>query len=254
MVGTSGVTLGMRPQAPAHEDIDLLGITSDGSWRTVVWSRSRGSPFDGDTVQVRYASAPAAVTSDIDAVLGFKYHGYQNRYSSSIELVRSQQESFIVGGLVQHQWVSDDTIIVGSEYGWNNPPPGASMYADIGNATVGTTLRFIYLGFRNVALYPSASALASCAFDTAIEVGGQWDSPFDLKLNQAHVGQVFIGASTTTTYTNGTISPLHCNLGARFTVTVQAPAEETSGELRSKPWALPAVWAMSIFAATVLVQ
>lgn len=267
MVGTGGWTLGMRPQPADLEDVEILSNTSDGSSLTIVWRRSRTAPFDGSTVQLRYASAPAAlVTPTIDTVLGFKYHGYETRYSSSINLEGAdQQEGLIVDGMVQHKWVSGTTVIIGSDYGWNNPPPGASRYADIQNATVGTILSFTYLGVRNVALFASASALENCDISAAVVAAGNWDSPFELHLNQTHVGQIFIGPSNTGTGPNG-VEPLQCMRGSKFTVTVSdtdATVSDTDatvsdanadGAQRSALRVFPAAPAMSIFAAATAMQ
>lgn len=221
MVGTGGITLGMRPQKTGNEDFELVSTSLQDGFYTVVWRRSRYSPFDVDNVRVRYASAPTDVSSDeVDSVLGYKYHGAGNHFSAELALTAdaASDSTDIEDGLIQHEMMDDGIILVGGSYGWNNPPLETIGYADIAT-TSGTILRFVYVGFHNVALFSSEDSLNGCDTSDAKVVGGNFESPFDLVLDESMVGDLFISSASQTA-----AAVLQCELGTRFKVSVAAKA------------------------------
>lgn len=228
MVGTSGVTLGMRPQNISTRDFEMISTTNDGVFYTFIWRRSRYAPFDGSTVRVRYATAPTDLPQQdtIQTVLGYKYHGDSNHFNAELILDSASQNSTfgtVVDGLLQHVEMGEGSndYLVGGSYGWNNPPPGATGFADL-QTEVGSTLVFKYVGFHNVALFPSKDALENCNVSSVNVVGDRFASPFTLTLDKP--GKYYIGSSTI----NADNIPITCQLGVRFTATVTGTDAITS--------------------------
>jgi len=220
----------MRPQPPALEDIELMSVDlmTNGFYK-IIWRRSRYAPFDGEKINVRYASAPLELVAPkgVPDVLGYKYHGAANRFSDELPLtpdaVSSSTGKISEDGFVRHQVLPEEeedgkkVLKIGGSYGWVNPPPGAERYADVAIEPA-SVLRFNYVSFHNVALVPLLSAFDACDVSEAQVIGGNFDSPFDFSLQEYEVGEVLFILSSTESVVNS--QPLQCQLGTKFIVTV----------------------------------
>jgi len=242
MVGSGSVTLGMRPQPPGLEDIEITSaeLLSNGFYK-IVWRRSRYAPFDGEKINVRYASAPMELVGaeGVPAVLGYKYHGAANRFTNELPLASDASSNSVEiideDGFVQHKWLPGDSegvsnvLEIGGSYGWLNPPPGAEKFADtaVNSAVV---LRFNYVGFQNVALLPSLSAFEACDVSEAQVVGGNFDSPFDLNLEEYEVGEVLYIVTSVQVQSAANMQPTSCKLGMKFKVTIIGEESDIGAE------------------------
>eukprot|EP00401_Gymnodinium_catenatum_P038226 CAMPEP_0117548416 /NCGR_PEP_ID=MMETSP0784-20121206/47638_1 /TAXON_ID=39447 /ORGANISM="" /LENGTH=718 /DNA_ID=CAMNT_0005345371 /DNA_START=1 /DNA_END=2157 /DNA_ORIENTATION=- len=230
MVGDAGVALGMRAHSEglraAVRDFELHSVAVENGFLVVRWSRSRDVPLDTDEVKVRFAVTPKGISTALPPVLGYMYHGASRLTSAArLEAASGTSNAVVRDGALQHN-VTGGLIHIGGLYGWSIPPANTT-YADV-TASVGDTLRFVYLGFHNVARFPSAVALDACDISNVEVLGGNWDSPFDLVI-QSDQRELYLGVSST--INNGVAEePVVCQDGMRLKVFVNDAGADEAGE------------------------
>lgn len=222
VVKNDPVTMTARIQVE-DPDVQVLDVVSNGDYYSIVWRRSRYSPFDGGGVSIRYCYAPQEVANSglYAPVAGYKYHGYGNTHFLEASWSSTGAADFDSEGMILSSTIDDGrTVVIGGSVGWGR----SGGYADI-TTDVGTDLRFVYFGSHTVTRFLTEEAFDECNIFSEEEsdiVGSNFESPFTYTLGEA--GVYYFGSGyISSVYGTAT----YCIRGAKIKVTVIAEAGST---------------------------